>query len=181
MPEPISTALSVCIGFAALNGYRRNDSAVSVEAKSAAAQLAKVLSAAEESQALFGAKSNALLDLQDLANECVDDNWDGNKAVGIDSFALWNAENFVRALPNGFPLPEFAPEPDGSISLDWIESRSSLFSLSIGPSNRIAYAWLDGTDKGHGVAQFDGVTIPSRILFEIQPIIKNGKSTLRTA
>ncbi|CAN5584216.1 hypothetical protein BH10ACI3_BH10ACI3_10020 [soil metagenome] len=181
MPEPISTALSFCIGFAALNGYRRNDSALSSEAKSAVAEMTKVIKAAEESQALFGAKSNALSDLRNLAEEHADDNWDGENSIGIDSFALWNAEDFIRSLPHDFPLPEFAPEPDGSISLDWIRSRHSMFSLSIGGNNRIAYAWLEGTDKGHGVAHFDGTTIPSRILAEIQPFLNNGKSALRTA
>ena len=61
-------------------------------------------------------------------------------------------------------MPEFAPEPDGAISLDWIQSRHRLFTLSISASNRLAYAWLDGTDKGHGVARFDGRTIPRRVL-----------------
>ncbi len=181
MPEPFSTALSLCPGYAILNGYRRNDSATSPEAKSAVSAVSELIKSAENSQALFGAKSVALSELQNMAEECSNDDWDGNGALGIDSFALWNAEEFVRALPNDFPLPEFAPEPDGSISFDWIQSRYRMFSLSIGPDNRLAYAWLDGNDKGHGVVQFDGVTVPPRILSEIQPIVNNGKPTLRAA
>lgn len=181
MPEPLSTALSLCLGYAALNGYRRNDSAISPEAKSAVTAVAAVIKSSEDSQALFGAKSVALSELQSMAQECSNDDWDGAGALAIDQFALWNAQDFVRALPDDFPLPEFAPEPDGSISLDWIRSRHRLFSLSIGANNRLAYAWLDGNDKGHGVAQFDGVTVPSRILFEIHPIVNNGKITFRVA
>lgn len=181
MPEPISTALSLCIGFATLNGYRRNDSAISPEAKYAVTTASAVMRSAENSQALFGAKAVSISSLQSMADECVGDDWDGNGALGIDPLAVWNAQDFIRALPAGFPLPEFAPEPDGSISLDWICSRHRLFSLTVGAGNRLAYAWLDGTDKGHGVAQFDGVTVPSRILSEIRPIVNYGIPSLRAA
>ena len=137
MPEPFSTALSLCLGYAALNGYRRNDSAISPEAKSAVTAVAALIKDAENSQALFGAKSNALSELQNIANDCSNDDWDGNGALGIDPLSLWNAQDFVRALPDDFQLPEFAPEPDGSISLDWIQSRYRLFSLSIVSSSKL--------------------------------------------
>ena len=67
---------------------------------------------------------------------------------------------FLRAMPDDLPIPEFAPEPNGSISLDWIASPDRLFSLSIGRNGRLAYAWLDGADKGHGVARFDARNVP---------------------
>ena len=181
MPEPTSTILSLCLGYASLYAYSRNESAFSKEAQSAENAVAEVISLAESSHALFGAKAAALSDLRKMADECANDDWDGEGAIGIEATAIWNAEDFIRALPDGFPLPEFAPEPDGSISLDWIESRYSLFSLSIGRGNRLAYAWLDGSDKGHGVAFFDGISIPIRILSELQPIIKYGKSPFRIA
>ena len=79
------------------------------------------------------------------------------------------------------PLPEFAPEPDGAISLDWIRSRHRLFSLSIGSTNRLAYSWLDGAHRGHAVAQFDGTKIPVRILQGIESIMNHGNSSLRAA
>ncbi len=181
MPEPLSTVLSLCLGYVVLNGYRRNDSSVSPEGNYVAAGVRKVIKSAEDSQALFGAKSAALSELQHLADECASDDWDGNGALGVDLCAFWNAQDFVRALPDEFPLPEFAAEPDGSISLDWIRSRHQLFSLSVGTSNRLAYAWLDGTNKGHGVDQFDGITVPPRLLSQIQSILNNGKLTIRIA
>jgi hypothetical protein len=52
----------------------------------------------------------------------------------------------------------------GERSLDWILTRQRLFSLSIGPSNQLAYAWLNGAGRGHGLAHFDGQNIPQRIL-----------------
>lgn len=181
MPEPLSTALSLCLGYAALYAYSKNESAVSNEAKSAVRAAAKVTGSAEVSHVLFGAKAAALSALREMVDECANNDWDGNDAEGISVTAFWNAENFIRALPEDFPLPEFAPEPDGSISLDWIKSRHRIFSLSVGVSDRLAYAWLDGSDKGHGVAHFDGISMPTRILMELQPFIKYDKSSLRAA
>jgi hypothetical protein len=122
-------------------------------------------------QALFGEKASALAALAALEAECSGRGWDGDDAEAISPAAASATKRFVRALPNGIPLPEFAPEPDGSISLDWIRSPTQLFSLSVGRSSRLAYAWLDGSDKGHGVAHFDGQNIPARVLEGIQGIV----------
>jgi hypothetical protein len=87
----------------------------------------------------------------------------------------------VRALPDYLPVPGFSPEPDGSISLDWIQSRTHLLSLSIGHTDRLAYAWLDGTDKGHGVVRFDGRNVPSRVVEAIEGIVGQRHAGLRAA
>ncbi len=89
------------------------------------------------------------------------------------------AADFIRALPGNVPLPEFAWEPDGAISLDWIPSRHRMFSVSIGEGNRLPYAWLDGADTGHAVATFDGVTVPARILEGIRRIMPRDNATVR--
>jgi len=130
---------------------------------------------------LFAEKEIAISHLRHLANDCAEPGWDGNAAFAIDSDVLQNAEDLVRSLPYGIPAPECAPEPDGSISLDWIQSRKRMFSLSIGSNNRLAYAWLDGTDKGHGVACFDGLSIPARVLSEIHHTLGHGNAFLRIA
>ena len=75
-------------------------------------------------------------------------------------------------MPDNLPLPEFAPEPDGAISLDWIQSRNCFLSLSIGAGNRLSYAWLDGTNRGYAVERFDGQSIPKRIIDCITTIMK---------
>jgi hypothetical protein len=116
-------------------------------------------------------KSAAILQIRALAQECAEPGWDGDGAEPISQAAASLAVDLIRALPDGVALPEFAPEPDGSISLDWIQSRSRLLSLSAGPGSRLAYAWLDGEDRGHAVACFDGATLPWRILEEIRGIV----------
>lgn len=172
MPEAIST-LAFVAGYAAFNSgaFARSGSAVSSEAMVVRQAVGKVASAAERSHALFGAKAKAISQIWALAHECSAPGWDGDSANPLTPRAAGLAVQFIRALPDKYALPEFAPEPDGSIALDWIHSRNRLFSLSIGASNRLAYAWLDGADKGHAVARFDESSIPSRILEGISAIM----------
>src|SRR5680860_861102 len=171
MFEPVSTSIGICwLGSAALNAYARPGSAISTEAQMVSKAASAIVELAERSQSLFGEKAAAISQLMALANDCAEQGWDGDGACAIHPTALQNAKDFLRALPESFPMPEFAPEPDGAISLDWIHSRHRLFSLSVGSSNRLAFAWLDGADRGHGVARFDGLSVPLRVLSEIQSI-----------
>ena len=168
-------------GQLALNAVAGRESGTSPEARAVHRAASEVVKSVERSQALFGEKAAALSQLAALATECAGQGWDGENAAAIDSGAVLMAERFLRALPDGIPMPEFAPEPDGSVSLDWIQSRSRLFSLSISHSNRLAYAWLDGADKGHGVARFDGQNVPPRTLEGIKIIVRPGYAGLRAA
>jgi len=118
----------------------------------------------ERSVALFGAKSRIIDRIFELASECDHDGWDGEEGMCISPLIVDRAVSFVRALPDGVWLPEVAPEPDGSVSFDWIAARTRVFSLSVGATNRLSFAWIDGTDRGHGVARFDGDGVPARVL-----------------
>jgi len=140
-----------------------------------------VLNSDGNSQFVIGDKVAALSALKTLANDCTPNNWDGNGAEAINPHAVTNAENFLRALPENFPLPEFAVEPDGNVSLDWIRSRDCLFSLSVGGNQRLAFAWLEGTDRGHAVVRFDGQQVPNRILEGIMAVMNYGNASIRAA
>lgn len=168
-------------GHLALQALAGGGSAISPEAHALLIAATEVVESAQRSQSLFGEKAAALSQLAELATECAEPGWDGEDAAAIEPVAVLSAERFVRALPDGIPLPEFAPEPDGSISLDWIRSRNRLISLSVGRSIRLAYAWLDGADKGHGVARFDGHNVPPRVLEAIKGIVEQGHAGLRAA
>jgi hypothetical protein len=168
-------------GHLALQALASGSSAISPEAQVLRNAATAVVKSAEQSQALFGRKAEALSRLAALAAECAEQGWDGESAVPIHPLAALWTQRFVRALPDAVPLPEFAPEPDGAISLDWIAWRNRLFSLSIGRSGRLAFAWLDGTDSGHGVARFDGQNIPARVLQGIQDIVGPTHAALRAA
>jgi len=180
MPEPV-LAIGFLSGYTAVYGAARSESAVSSAARDVQRSVIAIVEAAERSHALFGDKAAAISQIWALANECGEGGWDGEGAEPVSRLAAGLAADFVRALPAGVPLPEFAPEPDGSISLDWIQSRHSLFSVSVGANNRLAYAWLDGTDRGHGVARFDGQTVSRWILDGISDILNHGSASLRAA
>lgn len=156
-------------GYTALNPNTLH-SAVSTAAQDICRTTWNIIKDMERSQILFGKKAVVISELWELADECGEDEWDGEGACALDFTAVQNAENFVRVFPDNLPAPDVSPEPDGSISLDWIVSRHRLFSLSIGAGNRLAFAWLDGSDTGHGVARFDGTTVPVRILDGIRAL-----------
>jgi hypothetical protein len=168
-------------GHLALQAIAGGSSAMSSEAHAVNEAATNVVNLAEQSLALFGDKAAALSRLAELVTEVAEPDWDGGSAVAIDPIAAMSAARFVRALPDHLPLPEFAPDPDGSVSLDWIQSRNRLFSLNVGRANRLAYAWLDGSDKGHGVVGFDGRNIPLPVLEGIKDIMGQGHAGLRVA
>jgi hypothetical protein len=49
----------------------------------------------------------------------------------------------------------------------------------LGTSYRLAYALLDGTDKQHGVAVFDGCNVPNRVLEAVRSITGHAQAPLR--
>ena len=181
MPEPISTIALVGLGCVALHAAARPGSAVSAEARVLRESASAVVESAERSVALFGSKATAISQIWALAKECAEFDWDGASGEPISLTAASMAADFIRALPDDIQLPEFAPEPDGSISLDWIQSRTRLFSLSAGTTNRLAYTWLDGTDRGHAVVRFDGQTVPIRIVEGIRNIVIPEHAAFRAA
>jgi len=156
--------------YAAFGATAQSSTAVSYEAKAVAQDTKKIDSAVEHSESLFGAKADAISELRAIAEECGEEGWDGEGASAVEPWAVYNAERFIRVFPGECPMPEITPEPDGCVGLDWSVGRSRVFSVSFGSSPRLAYAWLDGTDRGHAVARFDGETIPRRILDGIREL-----------
>jgi hypothetical protein len=116
-------------------------------------------------------KTQVLNDLHALANECSMPDWDGYGAEPVSLDALERAEIFLCSVPDDVPLPELAVEPDGTVSLDWLPTHTRSFSVSIGDSDRMAYAWVDRTDRGHAVARSVSGEAPGRILQELSRIV----------
>lgn len=156
-------------------------SAVSEESKVARDLVRAAVRSVETSQALFGRKASVISEIWALVNECAGPDWDSAGAEAVDRVAAFRAVDLIRALPPAVPLPEVGGEPDGSISLDWIASRNRMFSLSVGAGDRLAYAWVDGSSRGHAVDRFDGETVPPRILQGIREILKHGQASVGPA
>lgn len=118
----------------------------------------------ESSISLYGAKSEAKSQIWQIANECNQTDWDGYGAIPISISAACLAEDFIRDLPDVLVLPEFAPDPDGSISLDWMASKHRFLSLSAGDRGVFAYAWINGSNRGRGVVKIGSSGIPQSLV-----------------
>lgn len=176
MLEPISVS-ALYLGYAAMAGYARPTSAVSNEAFQICEAATEVMRRREGSETLFGEKALALSALRaTVADVFIDAD---QEAVKPD--ALWNAEQLLRALPDDLAAPEFSVDPDGAIAFDWIESRTRMFSVSVTESERLAYAWLDGSDRGHGVARFRSPVLPSKLLSSMRSFFADDVPALRAA
>ena len=145
--------------------------AISPEARAVRERAQQVARSGEESVALFGAKQAALAQLSDLVRESREQAEHEDQQPVSHAAAAW-ARAFILALPDNVPLPELAAEPDGSISLDWIRSRTRMVSVIVEATAGLPYAWIDGAERGRGVADFDGVTVPSRLLADIRRIMQ---------
>jgi len=98
----------------------------------------------------------------------------------VTTAAVRSASRFVRVLPHSLPLPQVAIDPDGAISLDWTPSRTRAFSISVDDSSRLAYAWMNGSDRGHGVVRF-GDAIPTSLLSQLTDVIDDDRTAVRAA
>jgi hypothetical protein len=170
MLEPVS---ALTVGVAALYALSRPASAVSSEAGQVRAYAEQIVGSVESSAALFGGRMGVMAALRALADSHGQAGWDGRAAAPVGRAAIDLALDFVRALPDDCEMPEVGVDPDGAVSLDWLPSRQRMISISFtGSSNRLAYAWLDGTDRGNGVARFDRQAVPRRLMDAITAAIE---------
>lgn len=181
MPRPIPRLTLIVAGYTAMHAFARSGTSVSTEGREVEQKACEERWRVEGSQSLFGSRALSISEAQRLAEECGEENWDGDGARAVSPQALETTLNFIRAIPFNYPAPEIAVDPDGALSLDWIHSRHRIFSLSIGTSDRLAFAWLDGGNRGRGVVDFDGSKIPAQVLTGIRTVIGNSHASLRLA
>jgi len=92
-------------------------------------------------------------ELEEVADECADPNWDGYGATPVEYSTLLNAKAFVKEFPYGTPAPSAGAEPDGHLTLEWYRSPDCVLSVSISPEGNLYYAAMlgDATTKGEDV------------------------------
>lgn len=119
----------------------------------------------ERSDALFGGKTAVISALWGLARSHAAAGWDGGDALPADRHAIGLASAFIRAMPEDCDMPSVGVDPDGAVTLDWLVSRHRMLSISFaGDSDRLSYAWIDGTDRGNAVAKFDRDSVPNLLM-----------------
>ncbi|BDB15041.1 hypothetical protein [Acidithiobacillus ferrooxidans] len=117
---------------------------------------------------------------EDRLRTAIDETVIDDDQFAIPAGAIERALRLVQALPVSFPIPEVAIDPDGAISLDWVGSRTRIFSISVGDSDRVAYAWINSSDRGNGVVRFAG-SLPQVLLSQLRDIVTNVTTPLWAA
>ncbi len=164
-------------GFGRTLPFGRGSSGVSQEAVFVQEQAVEIIRTRDTSVALFGRTSVGISNLMAVIEEAIED----PDQILPSSTRMRHAVDLLTALPSGVAMPDFALDPDGDISFDWIDSTTRMLSVSIGDSNRLAYAWLDGTDRGHAVVNFDGQSMPDQLLALLLNFRSDGDFTIRAA
>ncbi len=59
-------------------------------------------------------------------------------------------------------------------------SRTRAFSISVDDSGRLAFAWMNGSDRGHGVVRFQD-SIPAPLFSQLTDLIDDDRAAVRAA
>jgi hypothetical protein len=116
---------------------------------------------------LAGAPSER--ELQAVFDQCAEEDWDGYGAKPLYGELQGRVIRFLRSLGSHIGAPEIVPEPDGAIALEWANSKHQVLSLSIDLSDQIAFAWLDGAERGKGVLRMSS-QFPEKITALLESI-----------
>jgi hypothetical protein len=114
-------------------------------------------------------KQSAYDQLGEAFDACREANWDGEGADAIDQEVVRNAYAFIEALPDGYPLPDITPEPDGHLDLEWYRHPRRILSVSVSPEGLLYWAALVGSEDPRGSCPFYG-EVPDTILYWIRRV-----------
>lgn len=111
------------------------------------------------------------LPLESAFVSALKEGWDGYDAETINISTFEYARKFIELLPFDTELPEFVPESDGEISIEWFDSPSWIFSISVSPKGRLSYVGFYGRNRTKGVEYLND-KIPQSILSNIKRVLK---------
>lgn len=168
----LATIPTIGVAFACghLQQLPRGNSGVSEESRAVEKAATQLDFKSREAVSLHTAKNALVSRLWSLMEECGEADWNGYEAAPLSLAAVEQAIEFIRAWPFENNLPDCAPEPDGSINLEWIYTRHRRATVSLDGGTRLAYAWLDGVSKGRGVAAFQNGNVPPVIVESVRGI-----------
>jgi hypothetical protein len=121
------------------------------------------------------AAEGAIAQLKELLSEASDQGWDGYGAVPLDPLAYLYANRFLRTLPTTAPIPEVSADPDGEVSLDWDFGERKALTVSIGPTGRCTFAWMNGQSINRGTDWIDD-EIPASVAFALSQLVRVAQS-----
>ena len=102
-------------------------------------------------------------ELIEIQEECGDDNWDDEGAVGISITTLLEAVKFIRSLPVHLKLPDVVPSANGAINFEWRKG-DFLCNVELSGTNEIVYsAYYSKINSDYGMKHYIE-KIPSKVV-----------------
>ena len=102
-------------------------------------------------------------DLDQLAQECREPNWDGYGASPVTAAAVSLARQFLNVLPVESGPFSVGAIPSGDVTFEWYRSPRNTLSVIVDLNGQIHYAALLGASSVHGSEFFWG-EVPPRLL-----------------
>lgn len=116
--------------------------------------------------AIAAPAEQVLARLEEVRSEASAAGWDGYGARPLHPFSYVYARFFVNALPATAPTPEVSADSDGEVSLDWFFGERKALTVSIGPTGRCTFAWMNGQSSFRGTEWMED-DIPASIAFAL--------------
>ena len=98
-------------------------------------------------------------EVDDLLESAGEENWDGEGALAITPGTVAIAQRLIDEFPGYVGNPDVAATPHGEIDFDWVIGQDTMLTVSVGPSNQIAFAGIFHTTRLHGSEDWGG-TLP---------------------
>lgn len=137
--------------------------AVGEEARAVEHDLAESFESLLRTSTYVEPREQVFRELEAVAEECGVRNWDGYDAQPVSAGAIGCAWRLLDQLVDDFPCPEVSADPDGEVSLDWLDGAERGLSISVNAEGRLSYAGFFRRSKAHGV-EFLQDEIPEAIM-----------------
>ena len=98
-------------------------------------------------------------EVNELLESAGEENWDGEGALAITLSTVAIAQRLIDEFPGYVGNPDVAATPHGEIDFDWVIGQDTMLTVSVGPSNQIAFAGIFHTTRLHGSEDWGG-TLP---------------------
>lgn len=104
------------------------------------------------------------LSVNELPETAGRENWDGEDALPVTPGTVRLAERFAHLLPEFIDPPHVYASPVGEISFEWFVSKDVMLTVSVCPSEEIAFAGIFDDLEIHGEKSWsEGYPLPSAI------------------
>ena len=120
------------------------------------------------------------LSVNELLEIAGKENWDGEDALPVTPGTVQLAKRFVHLLPEFIDPPHVYASPVREINFEWFVSKDVMLTVSVCPSEEIAFASIFNDLEIHGEKSWaEGDPLPSPILNCFDMLRKSAVSETR--